>query len=173
MRKIHRWLSILAALFLLVVATTGVILQAQKLTGEDEDHDAEEHEALSVTADAYASMLTVTLQAAQARAPSTPISSIELRMTGEEPEGVVTYPGEPGRQIVVDARDGKVLKDEEHEGESIFMRIHSGEIFGEPGVVMGLLWGSALVILSLTGIIMYITLYRQRRKASGKGGLFW
>ena len=34
MRKIHRWVSIIAALFLFVVATTGVILQVQKLTGD-------------------------------------------------------------------------------------------------------------------------------------------
>lgn len=41
MRKYHRWVSAVAALFLLVVSVTGVVLQAQKLTGNDADADAE------------------------------------------------------------------------------------------------------------------------------------
>jgi hypothetical protein len=40
-------------------------------------------------------------------------------------------------------------------------------------VVLGVFWGSALVVLSLTGFIVYLELYRRRRKASGKKGLFW
>ena len=173
MRKVHRWISLAAALFLLIVATTGVILQVQRLMGDDEDHDREAPIALSMPADAYASMLAKTLTVARVREPKRPITSIELLLTGDEPKGVVTFPGEPGRQITVDPRDGKVLKDEEHEAESLILRIHSGEILGEPGVVLGVFWGSALVLLSITGFIVYLELYRRRRKASGKNGLFW
>ena len=173
MRQIHRWISLVAALFLLIVATTGVILQVQRLTGEDEDRDREARTAVAMPLDAYAPMLAKTLAVAHARAPSRPIASIELQLAGEEPKGVVTFPGEPGRQITVDPRDGKLLKDEEHEAESLILRIHSGEILGEPGVVLGVFWGSALVLLSITGFIVYLELYRRRRKASGKNGLFW
>lgn len=172
MRQIHRWISLVAALFLLIVATTGVILQVQRLAGEDEDHDREVPTALAVPADAYGPMLAETLKVARGRAPNRPIASVELQMAGDEPKGVVTFPGDPGRQITVDPRDGKVLKDEEHEAESLILRIHSGEILGEPGVALGVFWGSALVVLSITGFIVYLQLYRRRRKA-GKGRLFW
>ena len=173
MRQIHRWISLVAAAFLLIVATTGVVLQVQRLTGEDEDHDREAEVALAMPANAYAPMFARTLEIARARAPGRAIASIELQLVGDEPKGVITFPGDPGRQITVDARDGKVLKDEAHEAESLVLRIHSGEILGEPGVVLGVFWGSALVVLSLTGFIVYLELYRRRRKASGKKGLFW
>ena len=173
MRQIHRWVSLVAALFLLIVATTGVILQVQRLIGEDEDRDQDARTAVAMPLAAYAPMLAKTLAVAHARAPDRPIASIELQLAGDEPKGVVTFPGEPGRQITVDPRDGKLLKDEEHEAESLILRIHSGEILGEPGVVLGVFWGSALVVLSITGFIVYLELYRRRRKASGKKGLFW
>ena len=173
MRQIHRWVSLVAAPFLMIVATTGVILQVQRLTGEDEDRDRGAPTGLAMPLNAYAPMLAKTLEVAHARAPNRPIASIELQLAGDEPNGVVTFPGEPGRQITVDLRDGKLLKDEEHEAESLILRIHSGEILGEPGVVLGVFWGSALVLLSITGLIVYLELYRRRRKASGKNGLFW
>jgi uncharacterized iron-regulated membrane protein len=173
MRQIHRWISIVAAVFLLIVATTGVILQVQRLTGEDKDRDRDAPKALAIAADAYAPMFARTLEVARARAPDQPVASIALQLAGDEPQGVVTFPGDPGRQITVDARDGKVLKDEKYEAESLVLRIHSGEILGEPGVVLGVFWGSALVLLSLTGIWVYLELYRRRRKASGKSRLFW
>ena len=173
MRQIHRWIILVSALFLLIVATTGVILQVQRLTGEDEDRDQAAPGVLAMPADAYAPMLAKTLEVARGREPKRPITSIELQMAGDEPQGVVTFPGDPGRQITVDPRDGKVLKDEAHEAESLILRIHSGEILGEPGVVLGVFWGSALVLLSITGFIVYLEVYRRRRKASGKNGLFW
>ncbi len=173
MRQIHRWISLVAALFLLIVATTGVILQVQRLTGEDEDRDQAALGVLAMPADAYGPMLAKTLEVARGREPRRPITSIELQMARDGPQGVVTFPGDPGRQITVDPRDGKVLKDEAHEAESLILRIHSGEILGKPGVVLGVFWGSALVLLSITGFIVYLELYRRRRKASGKNGLFW
>ena len=173
MRQIHRWISLIAGLFLLIVATTGVILQVQRLTREDEDRDRAVPKVLAMPAEAYAPMLAKTLEAVRAREPERPITSIELQLAGDQPHGVVTFPGDPGRQITVDPRNGRVLKDEAHEAESLILRIHSGEILGEPGVVLGVFWGSALVVLSITGFIVYLELYRRRRKASGKSGLFW
>lgn len=179
MRQYHRWVSILAAIFLLVVSVTGVILQVQKLTGEDAD--AGEHAAAPavagslttvMTAVEYTALLTRTLDAARSRAPDSPVTSVSLKMDGSTVQGVVMLPGEPPRQLLVDARSGRVLGDERRERESLAMRIHSGEILGEPGVVLGILWGSALVILSVTGGWVYLDMYRRRRKAA-KRGLFW
>ena len=65
------------------------------------------------------------------------------------------------------------MSDEEYERESLFLRIHSGEILGEPGVVLGVLWGLALVTLSITGGLVYLNMHGKRRKAQGKGKVFW
>lgn len=179
MRKYHRWVSAVAALFLLVVSVTGVVLQIQKLTGVDADADAEGGaDASTVLTTAmpsptYAALVAHTLDAARARVPNAPITSVALRGEGDHIEGVVDLPGDPLREIVVDARSGRIVSDERHEAESLIRRIHSGEILGEPGVVLGILWGLALVILSITGGWVYLDMYRKRRRGSGKAGLFW
>ena len=179
MRQYHRWVSLIAALFLLVVASTGVILQVQKLTGADADaaeHGDKDRAAALTTAmpsPAYAALLTRTLDAARARAPNSPIASVSLKGDGNGIQGVVMLTGDPPRQLTIDARSGRLVKDETRDPDSLILRIHSGAILGEPGVVLGVLWGSALVILSVTGAWVYLVMYRRRRKASGKGGLFW
>ncbi len=176
MRKIHRWVSIFAAIFLFVVAATGVILQVQKLTGDEEEEAGETFSGTFTTStakDAFAAMLARTLDAARVAAPNERIASVELRLAGNTPEGVVTMPGEPGRRIIVNAQSSKVISDEAYERESLFLRIHSGEILGEPGVVMGILWGLGLVILSVTGLIVYLNMYTKRRAARDKGQVLW
>ncbi len=178
MRKYHRWISAVAAIFLLIVSTTGVTLQVQKLTGSDGEADAEGRGSAkpaltsAMESPVYAALATRTLDAARRRAPNAPITSVTLRSADEGVEGVVSIPGEPPREIVVDARSGRVISDEHHE-ESLIRRIHSGAILGEPGTVLGILWGLALVILSITGGWVYLDMYRKRRRNSGKTGLFW
>ena len=175
MRKYHRWISLIAALFLLVVGITGVVLQVQRLTGGEEEQEREREAATEVEAGSGVDpsvLLSRTLAAAQQRAPGQAPASIELLPAGDEPKGVVILAGDHARRIVVDARDGEVVEDEPYEAESLILRIHSGAILGEPGVFLGILWGLGLVGLSLTGIWVYLDLYQRRRK-SGNGGLFW
>ena len=177
MRKYHRWISAVAVIFLLFVSITGVILQVQRLTGEDADADAGERAPSALTTamptPVYATFVSRTLDAARQRAPDASISSVVLRGEGSDIQGVVQFPGDPLREIVVDARSGRVLSDERHEAESLILRIHSGEILGEPGVVLGVLWGLALVVLLITGGWVYLDMYRRRRKGSGNRGMFW
>lgn len=179
MRQYHRWVSLVAALFLLVVATTGVILQVQKLTGADADaadHGDKDPAAALTTAmpsQTYATLVGRTLDAARARAPNSPIASVSLKGKEEQVQGVVILTGDPPRQLTIDARSGRLIKDETRDRDSLILRIHSGAVLGKPGVVLGVLWGSALVILSVTGAWVYLSMYRRRRKASGKSGLFW
>lgn len=177
MRKYHRWVSAVAAIFLLFVAVTGVILQVQRLTGGDGDEEADRPRATALStalpSPAYAALVSRTLDAARQRAPNAAVASVVLRGDGNSIQGVVQFPGDPLREITVDARSGRVVSDERHEAESLILRIHSGEILGEPGVVLGVLWGLALVVLLVTGGWVYLDMYRRRAKGTGKRGLFW
>ena len=175
MRKFHRWISVVAALFLVVVGTTGVVLQVQRLVGGEEEQERKREAATGIETASRVDpsvLLSRTLAAAQQRAPGRALASIELLPGGDEPKGVVILAGDHARRIVVDARDGDVVEDRPYEAESLILRIHSGAIFGEPGVFLGIFWGLALVGLSLTGAWVYLDLYRRRRK-SGNGGPFW
>ncbi len=177
MRKYHRWISAVAALFLIVVAVSGVILQVQRLAGEDADADADRPRSTelstAIPSPVYGALVSRTLDAVRQRAPNAVIASVSLRGEGSDIEGVVDLPGDPLREIIVDANSGRIKSDERHEAESLILRIHSGEILGEPGVVLGVLWGTALVVLLITGGWVYVDMYRRRLKGSGKRGLFW
>ncbi len=57
----------------------------------------------------------------------------------------------------------------EHE---IMKQIHRGDAFGVPGRFMSLFAGLSLIFLSISGAVMYIDLWRRRRRG-GKAALFW
>ena len=173
MRQIHRWVSVVFAVLLLFVAGTGTLLQVQKLTSGEEEERERSRETVNITDAEYQAALGKTLAAVHGRASGKSPSTLTLQQDEGRLEGVATYGGEPGRQIVVDANSGRVLKDEAHEAESLLVRLHSGEVFGEPGVVAGVLWGLALLALGITGLVVYVQMYGKRTKARGKGQLFW
>ena len=65
------------------------------------------------------------------------------------------------------------MSDETYEPETLLKQIHDGSILGDPGVVMGVLWGSALVVLTITGFWVYFDMYRRRTKLHSKRQPFW
>jgi uncharacterized iron-regulated membrane protein len=49
--------------------------------------------------------------------------------------------------------------------------LHSGEAFGDWGLVFGTAWGLALVTLLVTGLVIYLAMRKPGQK--GPGRLFW
>ena len=50
--------------------------------------------------------------------------------------------------------------------------LHSGEYFGVAGKVMSALLGAAMLFFSLSGMWMYLDMFRKRKRI-GRTGLFW
>jgi len=107
------------------------------------------------------------------REPNASIESVQLRGDREGPQAVIVLDGEPKRQFTVDTRSGEVTAAEVHDEESFIKRLHSGEVFGEPGVALGVFWGSALLVLAITGLWVYFSMMMKRAKARGKVQVFW
>ena len=83
------------------------------------------------------------------------------------PAGTVTvFTGKPSggedRKFVVDARTGAVLSSESYADKPLLYRLHSGEAFGDGGLVASMLWGVALAAITLTGLVMYLRILRAR-----------
>jgi hypothetical protein len=49
---------------------------------------------------------------------------------------------------------------------------HKGSIVGKPGQWIVLVTGLVFLVLAITGAIMYLQMWRARRK-QGRQGLFW
>lgn len=54
-----------------------------------------------------------------------------------------------------------------------FHHLHSGETFGPVGVAVSLLSGFALIFFSVSGLWMYLQMWRHRAARSLKPGWFW
>ena len=64
--------------------------------------------------------------------------------------------GRPGggedRRLVFDANSGTLLRTDTYVDKPLIHRIHSGEAFGDGGLVFAMLWGTTLAFLTVSGL---------------------
>lgn len=196
-RSLHRWVSVVAAVFLLVVSISGTLLSIDSvalgvygLTHKNAGRYS--RFAYGITADLSSplpdaklpAMLNTTLTAFHEKEGDTPIKVLRLRYFSGMPQGVIlTGGGDETRQLVYNAETGKHASMTEpsypfqqfpfgwaeHE---LMKKIHRGDILGVPGRLMDVFAGLSLVFLSASGLYMYADLLRRRRKG-GRTQLFW
>lgn len=181
-RKVHRWLGIGAAVFFLLVSITGTWLQIEQVFGGDEA--AKEKLAAMVSPASLARPLAVdpagmdrARQAALVRFGNRPISAIDWQIKGDAPHYILHLDGPDPLRVDVNAATNAIV-DSRPDGEDWLLKLHTGEIVGDGGKVLGLGWGIALVAMTITGILVYLQMYRARRKGSasrltGLRRFFW
>ena len=54
----------------------------------------------------------------------------------------------------------------------MIIELHSGNYFGPFGKVISVLMGAVMLFFSISGMWMYIDMFRKRKKI-GRSGLFW
>lgn len=181
-RKLHRWIGIGAAILFLLVSGTGVALQIQQLSGDDE---ASKEAMAALTSPAtLARPLTIDAgaldrarQTVLARYGNQPVANFEWQIKEPVPQFVFHLDGTEPTRVVVNAATGGVI-DSRPDGEGWLIKLHTGEIIGDGGKVIGLAWGLGLVFMTLTGVWLYVKMYRTRQKgpAATVGGWrrwFW
>jgi uncharacterized iron-regulated membrane protein len=100
------------------------------------------------------------------------IAAIYLRMDNSEPRAQIFWTAPDRVPLLIDPRAGSVVHPSADEsGRSPFrkltrlmLELHRGDLLGLPGRLLGLLCGIALLTLALTGLMMYLKIYRQRIK---------
>ena len=114
------------------------------------------------------------LATAAATTPNAPIDAITIRLKGE-PATVDVSLGRAGggedRRLVIDARSGRLRREASYVDKAFINRVHSGEAFGDGGLAAAMLWGLALVAISVSGTVIYFTM--RRRNPSGLQRVFW
>lgn len=135
MRTWHRGLAVIAGIFIVWVATTGLLGQVISLAGF-ERHDAPPASAVEPGANSTPGITATVPNAAQDLPPA--------------------------------ARPHKKRRDLYH----FIIDLHSGAYFGTLGKVISALVGAALLFFAISGMLMYVNMFRKR-KAIGRSGLFW
>ena len=178
-RKWHRWIAFVAAPFLLYAATTGIILAATEFFGEEEAQRERLREMVSpmklpVVDAAWSETMSKVMATAAAQAPGAPVDKLTVEFKGEPPV-VIVYTGKPDggedRKIIINARTGELVRTEAYVDKPFLVRLHSGEAWGDGGLVFAMLWGLALTISVITGIVIY---FKMRRPGlTGLRRVFW
>lgn len=178
-RKWHRWIAFPATIFLIWAAVTGLSLAFTEFFGADEALRERTRDLVSpVTAAAPAAAweepIGRAVTSVNAMAPGAPIDKIQVQFKGDHPT-VTVFTGKPkggeDRQFVVDAATGKVDKVETYADKPLLNRLHSGEAFGDGGLVAAMFWAVALLVLSITGLIIYLRI--RKPNPVGIEKVFW
>lgn len=179
-RKWHRWIGATAAVFLIWAGATGTIVAFTEFFGPEERLREANRKAVSpVTVDEPAEgwepQLERALEAVSAQAAGAPLDKVTIEFKGEHPRvQVFTGKADGGedRQFVVEARTGELRSVESYADKPFLYRLHSGEAFGDGGLVVAMCWGLALVLLGVSGSYIYLTM-RQPERQSGLRRVYW
>jgi len=177
-RRWHRWIGFPAAIFLLFASLTGFSVAFTEFFGEAEalreaTRDLTSPVSTASGADVWSNPIAKAMTAAHERVPGAPIDKITAQFKGDQPT-VTIYFGKPGggedRLMVFDARSGAFVKEAAYADKPLLNRVHSGEWFGDGGLVFAMFWAIALATLTLSGLIIY---WMRRRNATGLQKVFW
>jgi uncharacterized iron-regulated membrane protein len=179
LRRWHRWIAFPASLLLTFAAITGIVLAATEFFGADEaERELLRRQPSPVTTQSpdadFAAPLARARAAVAAQLGGAPLDKVEWQFKGPTPT-LTFYVGKPtggeDRRLVVDARTGTVLRIESYTDKPFMVRLHSGEWFGDGGLVVAMLWGLSLLLLSVSGVIIYLKMRRPNLR--GLRRIFW
>lgn len=195
-RVIHRWVSIVAAAFLLNLSITGSLLAYDEASyrlvpGAPPDQilfglfGSKPYvfpggrpppllsfgSAQPLPAD-LDSLLQSALVAVRKAAPTTPIARLRLRMLNGVPQGVADM--KSGPQLAFNLTNGAKMASPAAtiDPHQFLKALHRGDAFGFDGRWMVLATGLSLLFLCVSSIVMYLELLGARRSI-GRRGLFW
>jgi uncharacterized iron-regulated membrane protein len=191
-RALHRWVSITAAVLLLWVAGTGMMLSVDQFSigmyqlrhrGETGPFArfppgtiGDFSSPLDTTK--LPAEIAIVRQAFHEHNPGLPIKVLRLRSFAGMPQGVfvaglddrttqTAYNAETGQHVTASEptypRTQYPFGWEEHE---LMKQLHRGDYFGIPGRTLDLFAGLSMVYLSISGLVMYVDLSRRRRSAA-------
>ena len=178
-RKWHRWIGFVAAPFLLYAAITGFCLAVTEFFGAEEAERERLREVVSpvkvpVTDSTWPGAVSKALATTAKESPGAPIDKLTVEFKLDPPT-VTVYTGKPDggedRKFIIDARTGELLRTEDYVDKPFLVRLHSGEAWGDGGLVFAMFWALALLIAVVSGIVIY---FKMRRPGlTGLRRVFW
>lgn len=167
MRKWHRWVSVLVGVFILFIAVTGVLSQVGSLVNNGGFKEEVAEKGAKQTA-AIGSLIAPPASAHEEDEAAAPRPVAKDVATAAAPAAAPAAFVCPEDMTCRPKRTPKP-------GEwniGYLHHLHSGEEFGPAGVIISLVSGLGLIFFAISGLWMYIQMFRARA-AKGMKGLFW
>ena len=173
MRVIHRWISTLAGLFLIVIAGSGIALQLEMMADGGGGSPAGAPGGQGALARTFSDedlhrMLDTSLSALHRTRPGAAVTQMALLSQGKQLIAEISTIQTPGPPLRFDAAtgaslDGSPVTDAKNRALHLFLlRLHRGDVIGITGNWLDILCGVCLFILGITGLKMFIHLWRRR-----------
>ncbi len=168
-RRWHRWIGFPASLFLLWASITGMAVAATEFFGEEEALRERNRELVSpVTTGSsqaeWADGIARAFSTVDKRKSGAPVDKIIVQFKGDV-QTVEIFTGKPmggeDRRFVVSLTNGALVSEDAYADKPFLYRLHSGEAFGDGGLVVAMLWGLSLALLTITGLLVF---WRMRRR---------
>lgn len=179
MRKYHRWIGLPFAIFFLISGVTGIWLECERFFGEEEALREKLRDTTSTVsaktppAD-FAMQLAAAQAAVAAKAGDQPLDKITWQLKGDAPTLTFYLGGTKTlkpRKFLVNAKTAAITKEEDYDDDSFILKLHSGELYGDGGMILGMVWALALIALTISGLWIY---WKMRPKdATGLRKFFW
>jgi uncharacterized iron-regulated membrane protein len=129
---------------------------------------------LSPSPAAWSEPVAKAIASAATRAPGAPVDRVVVDFKADPPTVIISL-GKPtggeDKKLVFNAATGEYIREESYEDKPFLTRLHSGEAFGDWGLLLGTTWGVALLVLLATGLVIYLAMRKPGQK--GWRRLFW
>lgn len=174
MRRYHRWFSFPLILFLFVVTMTGVVLQGEEVAKIAEAKPAAAAKSALPDDAVVLAQLGNALKQARAASPDLAAQRIELDYSRGQAKARLAVQPRGGAAVDVDLKTGeaKAVAAPPPNLHVTMIQLHTGRMLGPVGLVIMMLVSLVFLVLTITGFIVYLDMWKRRRKA-GKAGLFW
>lgn len=180
-RRWHRWIAFPSGVFILFAAVTGFLTAFSEFFGEEESirertRDLVSPVTLASPAAAWNEPIARALATAAGISAGAPIDKFTVEFKGDTPR-IIVFTGKPGggedRKLVFDARTGALRSNETYTDKPLLYRIHSGEFFGDGGLVVAMGWALALVAVAFSGLLIYVRVLFKAREPAATGWRRW
>jgi uncharacterized iron-regulated membrane protein len=151
----HLWLGLLTAVLVVVICVTGIILNHKLAFGvmSEPDHAPEAALAAALPLERLVRLAVEAFDHPQYQ-DETGINRMDFRPKRGYVK--VRFRDPHNTEVILDVFTGRVLSMEPR-GDVFMEQLHSGELFGAPWVILSDIAAGALIVLTLSGI--YIWLY--------------
>ena len=120
-------------------------------------------------------MVQRAVAAAESRDPALRFSRAGVDLSGPQPVVIIASGKPEGPQLRFDGRSGQLLPPPPPKQKNFhyaLQDLHAGYFLGLPGRIISTLLGLCVLVLSVTGIQVYLDML-HRRRAAGRAGWFW
>jgi uncharacterized iron-regulated membrane protein len=191
-RMLHRWISVGASIPLIWLVTIGMLLSwnnvgqlinIQLKTGTTEKKTEVADYSSPIRDGDIAPLGQVGLDAFRRDHPGTGLKTFRLRYFAGYPQVVIVAADKDTDQLVYNAKTGDPMSLSEPgypdtyypfgwEGNQVLKRLHRGDSAGMLGRWLILIGALALCYQAISGVVIYLTDWRVRRKR-GRGAFIW